>query len=363
MENNNAQFTITVNNLDIDNYGGVILPITGEDFFKKSGFNMLDIVDVDISGHKAICPIVPDYNYIDSGVCAISPVNGMEKEIFLLAIGGQFAVLTELAKRTKNGWVVNPTLKFPLEVKFSLNTKDGYRETFEIYAYLFARRSNNREDYPELNDAEYCNFRTVTGGSIKPGILFRTSNPLKPRFKRNWYSDKECEKAGISKFINISENQNEIDTYKNNPEYEKSYCLKQEILANCVPADYKDEYFLECFKNALLFMAKDKRKSVIHCMEGKDRTGYMVAVLQALMGATTKEIMEDYSKSHCNFFKVNLKDHTMPLIQRQIIDYLNDNLGGNINDNNLTSKANEYLLNIGLNPAEVQQIKRYLRGE
>ena len=362
MEEEKLEFTLTVNNLDIDNYGGIKLPISGNKFFEL-GYKLLDMIEVDLSDHKMVCPLVPDYNYIDSGVCAIAPVNGMENQIFLLANGGQFVVLTDVAKRTPNGWAINSNIKFPLDIKFRLIQRDGYKETYEIYAYLFSRRSNNREDYPELSDADYCNFRTVTGGSIKPGILYRSSNPIKPRFKRNWYADKECEKAGITKIFNVSENPSEIEECKNNPEYKNSYYLKQDIYSICLPADYKDYLFLEGLKNGLKFISKNKGKSLIHCMEGKDRTGFIIAVLQALMGASIVEIMKDYSKSHCNFFKVDEKDHTMPLIQTQIVDYLSDNFDTPFYNKNLSEKAYEYLVKVGLNPAEIEQIKKYLRGE
>lgn len=35
-----------------------------------------------------------------------------------------------------------------------------------------------------------------------------------------------------------------------------------------------------------------------HCTKGKDRAGFMPALLEALIGATREEIVEDYMQSY-----------------------------------------------------------------
>jgi len=44
---------------------------------------------------------------------------------------------------------------------------------------------------------------------------------------------------------------------------------------------------------------------VVHCMEGKDRTGYVCALLEGLCGATYEEIVADYLITYNNFYKIN----------------------------------------------------------
>ena len=43
---------------------------------------------------------------------------------------------------------------------------------------------------------------------------------------------------------------------------------------------------------------------VVHCMEGKDRTGYVCALLEGLCGASYKEIVADYLKTYENFYRI-----------------------------------------------------------
>ena len=43
---------------------------------------------------------------------------------------------------------------------------------------------------------------------------------------------------------------------------------------------------------------------VVHCMEGKDRTGYVCALLEGLCGATYEEIVADYLVTYYNYYSV-----------------------------------------------------------
>lgn len=44
---------------------------------------------------------------------------------------------------------------------------------------------------------------------------------------------------------------------------------------------------------------------VVHCMEGKDRTGYVCALLEGLCGATYEEIANDYLITYYNYYHVS----------------------------------------------------------
>lgn len=72
-----------------------------------------------------------------------------------------------------------------------LEEKNGYHEEFQVYNLI---RTNNREDYADLSDEDYCNFRAVKGGKIKEGVLYRSSSPIDPFMKRDKYAD-DCLKS------------------------------------------------------------------------------------------------------------------------------------------------------------------------
>ena len=39
---------------------------------------------------------------------------------------------------------------------------------------------NNREDYPELTDEQFANFRNIATTGMGAGILYRSSSPINP---------------------------------------------------------------------------------------------------------------------------------------------------------------------------------------
>jgi protein tyrosine/serine phosphatase len=45
---------------------------------------------------------------------------------------------------------------------------------------------------------------------------------------------------------------------------------------------------------------------LIHCVEGKDRTGFVVMMISALLGATYQEIITDYMITYDNYYDINL---------------------------------------------------------
>ena len=61
------------------------------------------------------------------------------------------------------------------------------------------------------------------------------------------------------------------------------------------------EDFANKLREGLLFMIK-RTPYLIHCVEGKDRAGITVALLEAIMDASVEEIYKDYVKSYENYF-------------------------------------------------------------
>ena len=43
---------------------------------------------------------------------------------------------------------------------------------------------------------------------------------------------------------------------------------------------------------------------VVHCLEGKDRTGYVCALLEGLCGATYEEMVSDYLITYYNYYGI-----------------------------------------------------------
>jgi hypothetical protein len=110
------------------------------------------------------------------------------------------------------------------------------------------------------------------------------------------------------------------------------------------------------------FMAKNNPPYLIHCFAGFDRTGFVAAVLEALMGANIEEIKADYAKSFGKSYSSGLNtsggEDTVDAICEQM-EMINDYKS--IEDQDLEIIAQNYLLNtVKVNPQVLTQLKEKL---
>ena len=57
-------------------------------------------------------------------------------------------------------------------------------------------------------------------------------------------------------------------------------------------------------------MAKEDGPYLVHCTEGKDRTGFVCLLLEALCGASYEEIVDDYMITYDNYYQIT-KEETL----------------------------------------------------
>ena len=162
-------------------------------------------------------------------------------------------------------------------------------------------RTNNREDYSDMSDEDYCNFRAVKGGSIKEGILYRSSSPIDPFMKRDKYADDCLKKYGIKTIVNLN---NHFEDTKKFLNYRDTYYSRQNILFLNTNADITSYNFGKCILRTMRFINENEGPYLIHCMEGQDRTGAVCAIFESLLGASKNELIIDFMKTYENFYRV-----------------------------------------------------------
>ena len=57
--------------------------------------------------------------------------------------------------------------------------------------------------------------------------------------------------------------------------------------------------------NSIGHAAEHEGPFLVHCVEGKGRTGYVMMLLEALAGATYREIIDDYMITYDNYYGIN----------------------------------------------------------
>ncbi len=360
---------ITIGGLDSDiwftKYGNVYLDIKVKDFFAL-GYEEGDIVSVSFLNKTLNLPVVPTYSYVDQGSPAIIAPLGEKGEptgYISLAINmGNFGDTYGLAYKTTNAdktwfWTAKEGVKFPVEVKFSMAEKSGYLSQYILHDLT---RTNNREDYPELTDEEFANFREITTTGMGKGKLYRTSSPINPELGRNTYADEACKKAGVSVVMNLANSKDEAEKYEG---FTSSYYSTAKVIYLNLGVDFQADEFKKGLAEGLKFFAANKGVYAVHCTEGKDRAGFVSALLECLMGANYDEVIDDYMKTYENYYKVEKGTEKYNAIsQSNIVKTLEAAFGvTNLQSANLQEGAISYIKSIGLTDAEINQLMANLK--
>lgn len=262
----------------------------------------------------------------------------------------------------------------------TVQKQEGYKETYELMKSVYPQERRTGET-PE----EYANFRMVATTNIAPRVLYRSSNPLNCVKNKLRYvvADSLAEVVGIKTEIDLSDTPEQVTTYMNTAGYASDYCpqlfnnghtIACGMMANTFGSDFKQR-----MAKAVRFMIASEPPYLIHCVEGKDRCGFVCMVFEALAGASLDEVRRDYMVTMQNFYKIAYNDESYNMRQKLSIDriiWLLDNEDA-LNDytkiqwNNsieqlpsidLRSAAKKYLMSCGLTEAEVTQLMSILTG-
>ena len=323
---------------EIDKYGNVRLDVT-EEAVKLSGVEVGDILEVKFNDKTLILPFVTAYGDVDRS----SPLLRLNKGFVQMAINyGNFATFFSVA--------LNNT------VTVSVLEKGTYKAQIELRKLV---KSEERKDY--TSDQAFANFREISLGWIKPGILFRTSHPSVAD-SRSSYAAAFVEHYQVQTIINLADTQAELqENLKNSKHYEDLY-NKGSVIALGMGVDLLSKDFAAKLKTAFEFMIEHKGPYAIHCLEGKDRAGIVSAILEGLMGATVDEIVNDYMITYENYYSMVKGTERYDLIAKIMTDQLKEmNSNKPVTDLNLRSVIFLYLKNtVGLSDEQIALLRTRL---
>ena len=247
----------------------------------------------------------------------------------------------------------------PVTVSFAMKEQGGY---YDQYVTHQLTRSENREDYPDLTDEQYANFREVTAGNIGAGKLYRSSSPVNPEINRNKEADAAAAAVGVKTFINLADNEKTMKAYEG---FVDSYYAGQNVICLNLGVDFSADEFKAGLAEGLRFIAKNEGPYLVHCTEGKDRAGFTSAVLEALMGATAEEITADYMVTYYNYYGVQPGTEQYDVIAaRNIQKSLAAAFGmTSIFEGDLQAAAVNYLTAIGVSAEDIAAAQAHLAGK
>lgn len=357
-----AEPAITVS--EIQKYGNLVLSVPGTQFL-SGGFSFGDIVSVQLNSQEYNMPVGSSYSDVDTGemICRVVIDEAEGDDHVILAVNmGDFATFTGIAAKREieedpgYAWDYAEGLVLPIEVSFSLKEAGGY---YDQWIMRQLARSNERSDYPLLSDAEFANFRPIETTGMGKGKLYRSSSPVDPDLGRSSYADAAMQQAGIATVINLADSSIAYAGWEN------SYYHGCEKTLLGLGVDFEDESFRSGLAEGLRAIINGEAPFLVHCTEGKDRAGFVSAVLEALMGASANEIRADYMLTYHNYYGVEPGTEQYEAIARSNIckslaaAFEIDDIAAKEID--LAAEAEEYMLEkLLLGKEEIQALKQKL---
>lgn len=262
-------------------FGAAMLDFTSEDM-TKAGFTLGDVISITV-GNKTI--VMPYYDgfYTRNGeyLCVAYPT--YPSVCFTANNVGLPEELTGLEGQ---------------QVVIKMVEKAGAIDVQEALSMTY---TNKRSDYP--SDEVFANARAVIAGNIVYGRLHRTSSPFCNDINRASYVSEYLQGHQVQTVLNLADTEEMIESY-DMPSYSSWLWENGNVILCPLKADPTATAYNTQLIAALKELPSHPAPYVVHCMEGKDRTGYVCALLEGLCGATYQEMVDDYLVTYANYYKV-----------------------------------------------------------
>ncbi len=307
-QNAQAQGVIKGVIVEVNEYGQPIPSFTPAQM-KEAGFDYADLIDVTIGDtlHLTNVPFVSSFNEVAILGPSYVDYNAHGDDYGFAMLNGDFH------------YYIGGNVGDSITMK--LSKKGGYKETYELMKSVYATERQAGE-----TASEYANFRMVTTTDVKPGVLYRSSNPLNPDKNPGRYGvvDSLARTVGIQTEIDLADTPQKVEAYMARQGYASTYCPQLYREGRTIACGMMANSFCDDFKqglgNAARFMLANRPPYLVHCNEGKDRCGFVTMVFEALAGASVDELRRDYMVTMLNFYKIEDGGASYKLRQELSVD-------------------------------------------
>ncbi len=334
-------------------FGGVYADISIDDF-NALGFAYGDSVDVSFSnGYKL--EGIPYYNgyYVMPGEPLLIAYHGYPYIKVCINNGADLWGVADLDE--------DDTATVTLSEKAAfLNIQEARDIHYE----------DERSGFP--SDEVFANFRSVKTSGIADGMLCRSASPCDNQHNRAPYVDSLIEKAGVRFIVDLADNEDRIKGYISSEEFSSLYFLSLYEEGNVIPLalnmNFSSDEFRSKIVSGCIAMTEHEGPYLVHCTEGKDRTGFVCMLLEALCGATYGEIVDDYMITFDNYYqisKTNEKekyDVTVEEVLDPMIRCVVGDDAADITTADLSGYAASFLKAGGMNDEQITALKNALGG-
>jgi hypothetical protein len=139
------------------------------------------------------------------------------------------------------------------------------------------------------------------------------------------------------------------------------------VLPLALNMNFESDYFKEKVVVAMKAIATHEGPYLIHCTEGKDRTGFMCILLEMLGAATYTEIVDDYMTTYLNYYSFNGQfdqikfDTIVNNVLNPMIASILNNPNSSIEGADYNYYAKKYLSDNGMTDTEITALLNNIR--
>ena len=344
-------------------YGGVYIKIAIDDF-NALGFSFGDSIDLTFDNGKKLEDI-PYYNgyYVDAGEPLLIGYPGYEYIKATINYGqdlwDEFSL--KVPANVEGLWK-KAVLEEHNTATITLHEKGKYlpiQEASDIHYF------DERERYD--SDAMFANFRSMNLGKLKKDILYRSASPCDNQYNRAPYVDALIREAGVKTILDLADNEVKIEKYIARDGFASPYFLSLYENDQVIPIALNMNYLSDDFGMKIVqgfnLMAEKEGPYLIHCTEGKDRTGFVAMLIEALAKASYEEIEADYMKTYANYYRIdksNDKEKYQIILERNLdgmIAFMVNDAGIDFKNCDLSIYAENYLQRCGMSEEQIQALK------
>ena len=355
---------LSVRDLEIEHeeeFGGIYVKMTIEDF-NELGFAYGDSVDVSFDNGYSLEDI-PYFNgyYVNAGEPLLVGYPGYDYIKVTVNYGDD---LWDDFNLQMSGQSERPSLWKEAKVEHHnkativLHEKGKYldvQNASDIHYY------DEREKYD--SDEMFANFRAMNVGDLKKDIIYRSASPCDNQHNRASYVDALIKDAGVDMILDLADNDAKIERYIDADDFASPYFLSlyedNKVCAIALNMNYLSDEFGYKIVSGFRAMMESEGPYLIHCTEGKDRTGFTAMLIEALCGADYDEIIDDYMLTYDNYYRINEKDDKEKydtILGRNILAMLRflEGEGSDLQKDDLSVGAKNYLLKYGMTEEEIE---------
>lgn len=328
--------------------GGIFIE-TSIDDFNSLGYEYGDSLNFDFSNGKKLQD-VPYYNgyYSKVGFPLLVSYPGAKNPKIAIGFGPDL-------------WVILG-IKEDDFVTVSLNEKGKYKDIQEARNLHY---SHDRNAYS--SDEEFANFRAVNIGKFKRNFVYRSASPYDNKYKRAACVDRLIKNAGIKSILNLADSNKRIQTFISESDFNSPYFLNLYENKCVIPCNLHMNFYSDEFRKKLISgfvsMTKHEGPYLIHCLEGKDRTGFAFILLSMLAGASYDEIENDYMQTYKNYYGLTRENDSkkynviLDVLFIPMVKAIVQNENVDIKNENLAPYAEKFLLDYGMSAEKLNAFK------